>query len=636
MCRKILSFLLSLCLLAGSQTFVRAQTAAYAEITSIDTKGFPHVTALVDVFNANGEFIEGLAPTALTIYEDSQERSVDSLTQSTVPVQMVVGINPGPALGVRDGTGVMRFTRIVDALGIWANAQPGDSNDDLSLVSLSGSLISHAAAKDWFVSLSSFKPDFRATTPNLQSLNIALDTVNAPALQDGMKRAVLFITPHMDDPDIASTIAPLVKRAVDSKVRVLVWFIDADTQFNSASANAFRTLAQQTNGSFFAFSGKEQFPDPNAYFVPLRHIYTLTYTSSLNTGGDHSLGLYVNTADGKIPALDKPFNVDIQPPNPIFVQPPLQIKRQPPAEDPYAEELTPAQQVIEIIVEFPDGHPRELKRTALYVDGQVVAENTAEPFLKFAWDLSAFKQSGQHEITVQAEDTLGLSKSSISIPVTITVIQPPHGIRALFARYSSYIILGAIALAGILLFGILLSGRTNFTLFRRRKERRRRFEDPLTQPVHAATEPPVSATKKSKTEPRKILGRLQSQPKPARVAEAPAYLIRLTNNGEPASAVPIPIAEKDMTFGTDPVQSKRVLDDPSISPLHARIKQTEDGNFIIYDHGSIAGTWVNYEPITREGQRLAHGDRIHFGQLVYRFDLSQPPAESEPNIIVKR
>jgi pSer/pThr/pTyr-binding forkhead associated (FHA) protein len=118
--------------------------------------------------------------------------------------------------------------------------------------------------------------------------------------------------------------------------------------------------------------------------------------------------------------------------------------------------------------------------------------------------------------------------------------------------------------------------------------------------------------------------------------DAPGYLIRLTNSGEPASAAPIPLFEKDMTFGTDPVQSKRVLDDPSISPLHARIKQTEDGNFIIYDHGSVAGTWVNYEPITREGHRLAHGDRIHFGQLAYRFDLSQPPAESEPKVVTRK
>jgi pSer/pThr/pTyr-binding forkhead associated (FHA) protein len=125
------------------------------------------------------------------------------------------------------------------------------------------------------------------------------------------------------------------------------------------------------------------------------------------------------------------------------------------------------------------------------------------------------------------------------------------------------------------------------------------------------------------------------QSKPARVPEATAYLIRLTNGGEPASVAPIPVLEKDMTFGTDPVQSVHVLDDPSISPLHARIKQTEDGGFMLFDHGSVAGTWVNFEPVPREGRRLKHGDRIHFGQLVYRFDLHQPPAESEPQVIKK-
>ena len=242
--RRILSVVLSVCLFAVTQISARAETAAYAEITAIDTKGFPHITALLDVFNANGEFMAGLAPSAITVYEDSESRKVDKLTESAVPAQIVVGINPGPALGVRDTSGVPRFTHIGDTLGTWANAQPGDSKDDLSLVSLSGSLISHAAPKDWLVSLSSFKPDFRTSTPNLQSLNIAFDTVNAPAFEAGMKRAILFITPHMDDANIDNTIAPLIQRAIDTKVRVFVWFVDAENQFNSPSANAFKMLAR--------------------------------------------------------------------------------------------------------------------------------------------------------------------------------------------------------------------------------------------------------------------------------------------------------------------------------------------------------------------------------------------------------
>ena len=637
--RRFFAFLLSVSLLALPSTFARAQTAsqAYAEIAAVNVENFPEVTALVDVYDATGKFITGLKPGDLTTYEDGQPRPVKALTESDAAVQLVVAINPGPALAVRDGNAIQRFTKIVEALGQWLGTQPADSRDDLSLVSLSGSLITHANARDWFVSLDSFKPDFRNTTPNLQTLSIALDTVTATTPQPGMKRTILFITPHMDDPNIENTIAPLIKGAVDSKIRVIVWFVDAEQYFVTASANAFKSLALQTSGTFFAFSGKEVFPDLTIDFAPLRHIYTLTYTSSLTTGGDHKLSLDVKSPQGTISAPDQTFNVDIQPPNPIFVSPPLQIKREPPADDPYADVLLPRQQEVDIIIEFPDGHTRELKRTALYVDGQVVDENTSEPFESFTWDLSLYNKSGQHEIVVEAEDVLGLQKSSMGIPVSLTVVQPPRGVQALLARYRQYLVLGAIGLAGLALLVILIRGTVGGRLFKKRRATRKQFEDPLTQPVVALTEPPVSAAKnakKSKTAPRRTIW---FRPRTAnRMPEAPAYLTRLTNGGEPASAVPIPVLEKDMTFGTDPVQSMRVLDDPSISPLHARIKRTEDGVFHIHDHGSVAGTWVNFEPVTREGRRLRHGDRINFGQLMYRFDLNQPPAESEPKVISKK
>jgi hypothetical protein len=634
--RRIFAFLLSFSLLALPPAYARAQTSAYAEIVSVDAGGFPQITALVDIYDANGRFVEGLAPADLTAHEDGEPRAVDALTKSDVPIQLAVAVNPGPGLAVRDGNAVQRFTRVVEALSQWVNSLPPDSADDLSLVSLSGSLITHANARDWFVSLDGFKPDFRNTTPNLQTFSIALDTVTAATPQPGMKRAILFITPHMDDPNIDNSVGPLIQRALDAKVRVFVWFIDAEAYFPTASANAFKSLALQTNGSFFAFSGREVFPDLNADLAPLRQVYTLTYTSSLTTPGEHTFGVELESSQGTIRAPEETFSVEIQPPNPIFVSPPLQIVRQPPEEDPYNTELLlPTQQSIGIIVEFPDGHPRELQRTTLYVDGQAVDENTSEPFEMFTWDLSPYEVGGQHEIIVEAEDTLGLKKPSIGIPVTLTVIQPPRGIQALLARYRSYLVLGAIGFAGIALVVILLVGRSGGDLFKKRREKRKRFEDPLTQPVVTLTEPPASAAKRSKTLPRRG-GWLQSVPRAPRLPDAPAYLYRLTNGGEPASVLPIPVLDKDLTFGTDPVQSTRVLDDPSISPLHARIKQAPDGGFLIYDHGSVAGTWVNYEPVTREGRRLAHGDRIHFGQLLYRFDLNQPSAVPEPQVISKK
>jgi hypothetical protein len=632
----LLSAVEVLALLVVSFVPARAQTSAYAEVAFVDAQGFPQVKALLDVYDETGKFVTGLEPGDLTISEDGESRPVNTMTEAGAAVQLVVAINPGPALAVRDGNAIARFTKIVEALRLWVETQPAESPDDLSLISLSGSLITHAKARDWFISLDAFKPDFRNTTPNLQTLAIALDTVAATA-QPGTKRAVLFITPHMDDPGIDSVIAPLIQTAVDSKVRVFVWFVDGDQYFTSASANAFHSLALQTSGSFFTFSGVEPFPDLDIELAPLRRIYELTYTSTVTTPGEHALGIEVDAPQGTITASGHPFSVDVQPPNPILVSPPLQIKRQPSPDDPYNEEaLLPAKQTIEILVEFPDGHERELKRTALLVDGQVVDENTSAPFETFTWDLRPYGESGPHELVVEAEDVLGLQKSSMGIPVALTVIPPPRGLQAFLGRYRDYLVLGAIGLAGLALVVILLRGRVGNALFRRRRAARKQVEDPLTQPVVVPTELPASARpdRKSKTPPRRTLW-FRSEPV-IRVPDAPAYLTRLTNGGEPASAAPIPVIEKEMTFGTDPVQSLRVLDDPSISPLHARIKRNGEGAFHIYDHGSVAGTWVNYEPITREGRRLSHGDRIHFGQLLYRFDLNQPPAQPEPKIISKK
>ena len=50
---------------AAPQT-ARAQTDAEAEIISIDAQNFPQVSALMDVYDANGEFMAGLQPGDLT------------------------------------------------------------------------------------------------------------------------------------------------------------------------------------------------------------------------------------------------------------------------------------------------------------------------------------------------------------------------------------------------------------------------------------------------------------------------------------------------------------------------------------------------------------------------------------------
>ena len=619
--RKFLIALISLSLLLGWGFSVRARAQSQSEaiLYPADVSNFPTISAFMDVFDDSGNFISGLKPGDVNILEDGKPLQISGLNENPVPAQIVIAVNPGPALGLRDSTGTSRFQWIAQALTTWAQTRPPDQADDLSLVTLAGPIITHANVKDFLVSLNSFQPDFHATTPNVQSLSIALDTAVAQLEHSGEKRAVLFITPHMDDPNVDSELQPLIQRAIQNRIHVSVWMADLDAFQATTSAAAFSELAQQTGGIFY-FSSSQTFSDPETYFAPLRKIYLLQYTSAVNSGGQHTLSVQVTKSGAVIKSAEQTFTVDIQPPNPILVSPPLQITRQPPASDPYNTQiLVPTSQEIDIIVEFPDGHTRSLASTTLYVDGQAVAQNTNPPFDKFIWDFSAIKTSGEHKISVEAVDSMGLKKTSMEIPVMFTVVQAPHGISAMFAKYRQTITYGAIAFAGIALLLILLVTRLQVLVANARKDRRVN-SDPLTQPV--AINESATDSKKQRTRPRS--GRIKP-------VNAPASLIRLNAELEPVTAHPIPLVGDEIIFGTD-AQCNIVLNDSSIAPRHARLHQKEDGLFYLRDEGSISGSWVNYEPVGKEGYALRHGDVIHFGQLAFRFQIKNHPSAKEPKI----
>jgi hypothetical protein len=624
--RNISLILLGLILLVGRGNIVRAQGAASAELSAVDAQGFPTVTALLEVFDEGGQPITGLDSEDMTVLENDQLYPISELVESSPPAQIVVAINPGPPLAVRDGQGIERIRTVKETLSGWAGARPSENPDDMSLVSIAGPIITHAKPDAWAISLNAFQPDFRSTTPNVQLLSIALNTVNEGTPQPGMKRAILLITPRMDDPNIDQLLSEVGEQALASNVRIFVWFVDSDLYFNSPSATAFQTLAVQTGGSFFAFSGREVLPDPETYFAPLRHLYALSYDSKLTTSGEHNLSIEVETAAGTITSESKTFNLKVQPPNPILVMPPAQIVRQAPEDDPFNDErLLPEKQELELIIEFTDNHPRPLARTALYVDGQLAAQNEAEPFDSFVWDLSGYAESGEHTLVVEAVDSLGMSKASMGVPVMVTVVKPPSGIQALLARYRTYIAASAIVVAGSTLIIVLLTGRLRVRSRRERRADRKRNTDPVTQPVKIQQAEPPSKKKQAARAP-------WARERQARVQDAPAYFTRLRIDGEPMTGNPIPLVEPETTFGTDPVQATHVLDHPSVSGLHARLKRAEGGDFLLIDNSSVAGTWVNYDPVPKSGRALKHGDVVHFGQLMYRFSLKNPPADAEPKI----
>ncbi len=611
--RKVLAEIFIVYLLFGGLISAHAQSQSTVRVSlySLQTGNFPTISAGLDVFDSAGSVVTGLKPDAITILEDDQPRQIKTLEEVQTGVEFALALDPSPAFAYQDVSAVSRYAKIVQAINDWAASHPDTLGDDLSLIPTYGVLSTHlATTKAFSDALAAYQPDLRSIAPTLDTLARALDAVSEPTPQAGMKRSVLFVT---SPPSVEAIpkLQNLTERAASQHIRVNVWIVASTDFFSTSGATALKDLAIQTGGQVVMFSYEEPLPGLEMYLAPLRHTYRLTYVSGILTSGGHTLTVQtVQDGETNLSAA-VPFDINIQPPNPILVAPPEQIVRQASDERTIpTPAFLPNQQAIDIIVEFPDGRTRPLVSTTLFVDGKKAAENTSEPFDHFTWDLSGYLTSGQHILSVEAVDSFGLSKVSLGVPVTVTILKPRFGLLPFLSRNSLWITLSAILFAGAALVAILAGGRIKR---RSRPAVRHSKVDPLIQPVDSDSG-------------RHNLRLPWKQP----AKQPDAYLIRLKDDGQTVSAPPIPISTPEMTFGSDPMKVTRILDDPSVSPLHARLQEA-DGEYILSDEKSTAGTWVNYEALVAP-RRLQHGDVLHIGRLSYRFMLRKPPEKSAPTI----
>jgi len=620
MLAKLQKFLLLLLIssLVIPLAVVRAQGTASLLLFQPDSSKFPTITALLDVFDEQGNFVTGLTASELSILENGQTLGTPStFEQMGQPLKVVVAINSGPALAVRDGLGFSRYDKMTAVLKNWAAARPADSSDDFALAWNGGIIASQLSPADWLARFENFDPALRNSVAGLTSLAFAIDVAQQGTSAPGGKKAILFISPHLDTRDL-NALPDLINRARQANIRVFVWMGDSSDYFSHQGAQALSELARQTGGRYLTFSGVETLPDPEEWVASLRYVYRITYESAVRDTGMHNFSVLLNARELQLTSSPVSFQVEIEPPNPVLLSPPIQIVRQNFVDQFDIENSLPKTQEIAIIVEFTDKIKRSLVRTTLYVDGEIVDENTAPPFDKFTWELGEYLVTGEHTLQVEAVDALGLSKMSAVVPVQVIVIQPPGGMAGLILRNRLAVTISVIVAAGLVLLGILFFGgrKTLVVLAERRRARAMRF-DPLTQPV--------------KVEKDKVGSRSNPFPWLRRKSPPPtAYFVKLTMDGQPAPGDPVPLTGRELTFGTDPTQATNVFDHPSISPLHARLRQDENGNFIALDQNSVAGTWVNYEPAPKDGCTLKHGDVIHFGQLTYRFIFTKPPAPQKP------
>jgi pSer/pThr/pTyr-binding forkhead associated (FHA) protein len=622
-----------------------AQTGTRATIFAPQTENYPEISFFLDVHDSAGGFVHDLTAADLRISENGRSLPVDEVTEIHPGVQFVLAFSPGHTLSIRDGLGLSRFDYLSLGLNAWEWDAQAAGTDDLSLVTVDGPEAVHFSdPAALLTALAAYQPNLRNTEPNLEVLTRALQVAEDATPRPGMERAILFITP-LQPAEASIGLQSLTARAVQAGIRIFVWLVATPEISASPEESQLATLAAQTGGTLFTFTGVEGIPNLETYLEPLRHIYSLSYTSVLTTTGSFPLQAEVILSDQAFTSNTYELALEIQPPNPIFLSPPPEISRsllnsetQAAAQKETGTQWSPAEQALKIFVEFPDRHDRPVVQSSLYVDGVLLQTNTTPPFEEFTWDIRPYTESGVHRLQVEVTDHLGLTGRSIEIPVQVNVEQPDTRFKFVFSS-RNLLFAGALVLfAGTILGLVLVLGgriqprQPGKLAAARTKPSRQAWlrrsapgaaSDPVTQPVGTSLEEP------RRSPVRRTLRVPHTQPRSS--AQTFASLTPVLPADELHQEAPIPIYTDVILFGRDPLQATWVIEDDSLEALHARLVR-EGNTYRLVDADTTAGTWVNYASVSQGGILLENGDLIHLGGSGFRFTLRPPGRIRKPII----
>lgn len=618
---RVISLLLIAAWMLGCAAPVFALVPGRLRISNMQTSAFPNNSFTLDLIDGQGSFVANLKIEELLIHEDGKTFAASGLLLQPRGIQFSLAINAGPGLGpiagAQPGT-LTQLDAVREAVRAWSARQTAQAGD-FSLATNTGMQVIRGTSAQLATRLTEYQPDFFKTQSNLFSLSTALDLAVDRAGKDTQRPAILFVTPPLGEHEAAG-LPDQSARAAQLCVPVFVWVVVADPNSPPEGIQSLQALADSSGGKLALVTAGDVFPDLESWLKPFRQVYQVNYRSQVQTSGEHTLSVDVSRPSLQLSAEQSlKFNLDVRAPNPMFINPPAQLALNWTRVD--GQEiavLTPASLALQVLVEFPDQIQRSLKATRLFVNDELVAENTAPPFDRFEWNLSGLIQSGTVKLRVEVDDSLGLSGSSIEVPVDVTVEPKPSRSALPHISGQGLIAVGAVLLAGIVLVLIVLG--ENRLRGRQRKGAWLREKDPVTQPVPIVQDAP--------SRPRKI-GTAPVWPRLDRGHNAPARMVRLSNLESSATGSPVLLTRQEVTFGSDSHLVVVAVEDSSVHALHARLTRTNEGDFLLSDEGSVAGTWVNFVKINGKGKRLQHGDLIHMGRALFRFELNPAPPQDE-------
>ncbi|MCJ7715361.1 MAG: FHA domain-containing protein [Anaerolineales bacterium] len=620
--KKFLRVILILISLLLTTIPAGAQAGRFVDILPPETGKFPLMSVYFNITERDGRLITDLIEDQVTLRENGVEQEILDFKSLTPGIQVVTAINISAPFAIQDINGNSRFDFIANALIEWAKQTPVSSPDDLSLLTNDGLDLTHLENReDLVIALEEYSPSLRDTESDFNVLARAIEAAADPVDQLGMKRVVLFFTPPAT-PEGSAAIESLISRAKESQVIVYTILVSSPAFFTSSGAQILADLSIETNGEFSTYSGDEPLPDFANLFTPLRSTYLINYQSQIVTSGDQTLEVTI-ASDLGLSDGQRIFPLEVQPPNPIFISPPREIFRSivpTGAEDISSADFVPEVFTLDMIIDFPDQHPRDLEEIIFRVDGEVKSILTSPPYDQIEWDLRDYQTSAVHYLTIEAVDILGLSRQSIQTPVEVIIDIPPPSINTIFLENSAaFFGLALVLILGIILFIFISRGTIKPVLdfggnrFFTKKGNR----------------PNLPSLLRKGDQNEKSIGSIDDSDQPESKKQNTFRLVPISDILQQQIPKPIQGWDEELILGNDPDPGINIPH-PSVDKNHARINIRPDGSHEITDEGSSAGTWINYKQISpSKPQALKDGDIIHIGEAGFRYQVMNNASEKQ-------
>ncbi len=567
-----------------------------------DTSQFPQIHAYLSVSNPLGGRLAGLTAEDIVLQEDDVPARNMVLTEEETGLRLIVVIDPGLDLIYARPDGETRIQRLRRAMTDWLGTFPQNGMDDLTLITPEGISVSHTSDAGAFLEgLQAYTPKLPAQRTLDALLLDALGAADDPLPRPGMRALLIVFSASKltQSEDIGKGLCP---RARELHVPMFGIWSGRTEPSAKPDMDSLASLAAECGGYSVSLESADGTAAVLGMIATQRTQYRVEYRSSIASSGEHVLTASIAREGFSAEAAPLRFSVAVQPPAVAWIDFPEQLTRKGEDVSQPVDAYRPESLELRAEISFPDGHPRGISSMQLFADSELVGECASE-CAGIRWDLRQYAEGGTFQLQMVVRDELGLEGKSADRTFTLTVERP--SIWEIFRV--NYLLPVTVLLAAAVAAGVFIAAMVNLN-----RVRAVRTGGGMIFPDGSST--PEKPAEKLRKRMRRIGRSIQKPPPPP--AEVYAVLVKFGG-----TEGKIEITAPDVIIGRDPQLAGIVLDDPSVSPRHGRIVRMGDGHPWVFDMGSTAGSWKNFEEIPPEGASLREGDRLNFGRAAFRVRL---------------